>query len=79
RGIVMPGAGLEPENIAGFHSKAGAKEYHSTLWNRVESKMVYRKSEVYMGGLPEIPEFSWMQTNVEKIRAFLSKLENGVG
>ncbi len=79
RVIIMPGAGLEPDNIAAFHAKVGTKEYHSTLWDRVESDMIYRKSGVYMGGLPEIPEFSWMQTNAEKVRVFLSGLENGVG
>jgi copper homeostasis protein len=75
RVIIMPGAGLEPENIAIFHAKVGAKEYHSTLWGRVNSKMIYRKEGVYMGGLPEIPEFSWMQTKAEKVQDFLDKLK----
>lgn len=75
RVIIMPGAGLEPENIKEFHAKVGAKEYHSTLWDKVDSGMAYRKPGVYMGGLPEIPEFSWMQTKVEKVRAFLLQLK----
>jgi copper homeostasis protein len=79
RVIIMPGAGLDPDNISEFHAKVGAKEYHSTLWDKVESKMIYRKPCVYMGGLPEIPEFSWMQTNAEKVKLFLTGLENGVG
>ncbi len=73
--IIMPGAGLEPENIAEFHGKVKAKEYHSTLWGRVESKMIYRKENVFMGGLPEIPEFGWMQTMVEKVKRFQEKIE----
>ncbi len=75
RVIIMPGAGLEADNIAEFHAKVGAKEYHSTLWDKVESKMIYRKQGVHMGGLPEIPEFSYMQTNIEKVKNFLNKLE----
>lgn len=74
--IIMPGAGLEPENIADFHARVNAKEYHSTLWDRVESAMEYRKKGVYMGGLPEIPEFHWMQANTDKVRSFISALEN---
>ena len=74
RVIIMPGAGLEPENIAEFHAKVGANEYHSTLWDKVESKMNYRKPGVYMGGLPEIPEFNWMQTNSEKVRTFIANI-----
>lgn len=78
RVIIMPGAGLEPENIADFHSKVKAKEYHSTLWGKVESGMKYRKQGVYMGGLPEIPEFSWMKTQVEKVKDFIEEL-SGAG
>jgi copper homeostasis protein len=75
RVIIMPGAGLEVENIADFHALVGAKEYHSTLWNKVESVMEFRKSDVFMGGLPEIPEFSWMQTDPERVRLFLEQLK----
>lgn len=72
--IIMPGAGLEVDNIKRFHEKVQAKEYHSTLWGKVESQMIYRKPGVYMGGLPEIPEFSWMQSKPEIVRAFIEEL-----
>jgi len=75
RVIIMPGAGLEVENIAEFHSKVGAKEYHSTLWDKVESGMEFRMPGVFMGGLPEIPEFTWMQTDPERVRLFLEQLK----
>jgi copper homeostasis protein len=74
RVIIMPGAGLEVENIAEFHAKVGAKEYHSTLWDKVESVMEFRRSEVFMGGLPEIPEFTWMQTDPERVKLFIAEL-----
>jgi len=73
--IIMPGAGLEVENIAEFHAKVGAKEYHSTLWDKVESVMNFRRSDVFMGGSPVIPEFSWMQTSVVKVKQFIKELE----
>lgn len=73
--IIMPGAGLEVENIAEFHALVGAKEYHSTIWDKVESVMEFRRSDVFMGGSPEIPEFSWMQTDPEKVRLFLDQLK----
>lgn len=72
--IIMPGAGLEVENIAEFHVKVGAKEYHSTLWDSVDSMMKFRRSDVFMGGSPEIPEFGWMQTNPEKVRLFIEEM-----
>jgi len=72
--IIMPGAGLEVENIAEFHAKVGAKEYHSTLWDKVESLMEFRRTDVFMGGSPEIPEFTWMQANTEKVRSFIAEI-----
>ena len=73
--IIMPGAGLEVDNIAEFHAKVGAKEYHSTLWDKVESVMEFRRTDVFMGGSQEIPEFSWMQTSVVKVKQFIKELE----
>jgi copper homeostasis protein len=75
RVIIMPGAGLDVENIAQFHAKVGAKEYHSTLWDKVESVMEFRMPGVFMGGLPEIPEFTGMQTDPERVRLFLEQLK----
>ncbi len=74
RVIIMPGAGLEVENVAEFHAKVGAKEYHSTLWDEIESVMAFRRSDVFMGGSPEIPEFTWMQTNPEKVSLFIEEM-----
>jgi copper homeostasis protein len=74
--IIMPGAGLGIDNIAEFHSKVQAKEYHSTLWGSVESEMLYRKENVYMGGMKEIPEFSWKQTQADIVRRFIGQLES---
>ena len=77
--IIMPGAGLDVDNIAEFHAKVDAKEYHSTLWDKIESIMVFRRSDVFMGGSPEIPEFNWMQANPEKVRAFIEIMTGNSG
>jgi copper homeostasis protein len=73
--IVMPGAGLDVDNIAWFNAKVGAKEYHSTLWSRVESQMKYKKQDIYMGGLPHIPEFSVMRTDPSKVKQFIARVK----
>ena len=75
RVIIMPGAGLTPENIKGFHTMVKAKEYHSTLSELIDSSMRFRRKDVYMGGLSMIPEYSWKQASLEKIRMFLKFLE----
>ena len=42
----------------------------------VESKMVYRKDGIYMGGLPQIPEFEIFITNADKINKVVSVLSD---
>ncbi|RZL14796.1 MAG: copper homeostasis protein CutC, partial [Pedobacter sp.] len=37
--IIMPGAGINPENIAQLRDLTGANEFHSTAKRTVESKM----------------------------------------
>jgi copper homeostasis protein len=73
--IIMPGAGLKPENIKGFHLQVRAEEYHATLYKEIESGMRYRKAGVYMGGSPMIPEYSNNQTDPERVRRFINALK----
>ncbi len=75
RVIIMPGAGLTPENIKAFHERVQAKEYHSTLSETIESSMRYRQEGVYMGGLSAIPEYSWKQASIDKIQQFIFEFE----
>ncbi|MCW4013122.1 MAG: copper homeostasis protein CutC, partial [Candidatus Bathyarchaeota archaeon] len=70
-----PGAGLTPENIKEFHNRVKAREYHSTLSEVVDSVMMFRREDVYMGGLSVIPEYSWKQASAEKIQKFLNELK----
>lgn len=69
--IIMPGGGLNEDNIGNFALKVRAAEYHATLRSRIESPMTFRRKGVHMGGLPEIPEFSFKETDPEKVRKFI--------
>lgn len=72
--IIMPGAGLDEHNIGDFHARVQAKEYHATLRSEVNSKMTFCRPDVFMGGLPQIPEFSIKQTDEIRVRAFMNVL-----
>jgi len=72
--IIMPGAGLDENNIRDFSRKVNAPEYHATLRSIVASRMEYRRNDVYMGGLPEIPEFSIKETDVQRVRRFVDEM-----
>ncbi len=68
---ILPGGGLNEDNIENFAKSTGAKEYHATLRSLVESKMSYRNDLVSMGGLPEIPEFEVKETDPIKVANFV--------
>ncbi len=74
--VIMPGSGLNDKNISEFRKKTGAKEFHMTGRMPVESKMIYRKDGIYMGGLPQIPEFEIFITNADKINKVVSVLSD---
>ena len=69
--IILPGAGLNVDNIEEFHRLTNAKEYHTTCRSAVESKMIFRNTEIAMGGLPQIPEYEILESDPEKVRRFV--------
>jgi copper homeostasis protein len=73
--IIMPGGGLTEDNIRDFVRMAGVSEYHATLRREVDSRMTYRREGIYMGGLPQIPEYSTLETDPERVRKFIKQLE----
>lgn len=74
--IIMPGAGLDEHNIGEFAGAVKAQEYHATLRNWLESLMIYRKQEVFMGGMREIPEFAIKITDADRVRRFVNILKS---
>ncbi len=72
--IIMPGGGLNEENIHDFAKKVKAREYHATLRSRIESHMEFRREDVFMGGFREIPEFSFKETDPQKVRKFIERM-----
>ena len=72
--VIMPGSGLNENNISEFREITGANEFHMTARMPVESKMIYRKDGIFMGGLPQIPEFEIFITNANKIKKVINAL-----
>jgi copper homeostasis protein len=68
----MPGAGIDAGNIHLMIRETGASEFHLTGMGMVESKMEFRRAGVFMGGLPQIPEFEMAISDVEKIREVMN-------
>lgn len=72
--VIMPGGGLNENNILEFAKKVQAAEYHATLRQTVESGMVFRRGDIFMGGLPAIPEFSILETDSIRVAKMISAL-----
>lgn len=73
--IIMPGCGLNESNIAEIAVFTGAREFHLTARQVVESGMTFRRKGIYMGGVPDIPEFSRKVADADKIKNIVSILK----
>jgi copper homeostasis protein len=70
----MPGGGINESNIASIGRVTGAKEFHLTGRKVIESEMIFRRSGISMGGLPEVKEFSRKVADPEKIKRIINIL-----
>ncbi len=75
--IIMPGSGVNEDNISYIAEATGAKEFHISARTSVKSKMIFRNEEVSMGGTNiTINEFEQNITNAERVKNTLSQLES---
>lgn len=66
--IIMPGSGINENNIQEIYQKTGVNEFHASLRKKTKSKMEYRKENISMGGIPGIDEFEILLTDPEKVK-----------
>ncbi len=66
--IIMPGSGLSQEIIKDFRDQTGACEFHLSAKMTVDSKMTFRKQDVFMGSLPQIPEYEINVTSADLVK-----------
>lgn len=72
--IIMPGCGVNPENILQIAEETGAKEFHFSGRSQHESGMIYRNPRVSMGGTVQIDEYKKDVTNVNIVKEAVSIL-----
>ena len=66
--IVMPGCGINERNFGYLKQELKAKEYHVFLQEEENSKMEYRPTDIYMGGLLRQAEFSLPHTSISRVK-----------
>lgn len=63
---IMPGAGVNAQNIAGLVSITGAKEFHASARHKVQSHMTFRNENLSMGMGDD--EYSYLLTDAELVK-----------
>lgn len=76
--IIMPGCGVNEQNIAQLAQITGAREFHSSSRSRIDSLMSYRNHAVSMGGTLQIEEFAREVTSHEKVAKLMAKLNGKI-
>lgn len=74
--IIMPGCGVNEENVAELAKFTSAKEFHMSARRSVESGMIYKNYEVSMGGTVCIDEFKRDVTYAERVEKSIKALRN---
>ncbi len=73
--IIMPGSGINEYNIAKIARETGAKEFHLSVREKVESNMIYRKPLLSMGGTTStIDEYTQEITSALRVEKALKNL-----
>ncbi|MEQ6117888.1 copper homeostasis protein CutC [Reichenbachiella sp. MALMAid0571] len=66
--IIMPGGGVNENNILEIVDETGCKEFHMTGKVVVDGNMKFRNHDLKINGAPQIPEFGIAVSDVGKIR-----------
>lgn len=77
--VIMPGSGINMHNIVAIARETGAKEFHLSARQPVESGMIYRNPNVKMGGTTVVVnEYKQQVTNVELVSNTITALNNSL-
>ena len=74
--IIMPGGGINSFNINEIILLSQASEFHLTGRKTTESKMVFRREDISLGGYSGINEFSRKIADISLIRKIVKTLKD---
>lgn len=80
RNIVVPGAGINEDNIGRLRMITGATEFHASLRRKKISKMGFRRGMIPMGN-GSVPEYEWDEASPERIarvKKILDRKDTGI-
>lgn len=65
---IMPGSGLDEQNIEQVAKQTGSSEFHMTARKEIVSSMFFRREGITMGGISGLSEYSRKVADTEKIK-----------
>ena len=74
---IMPGSGINEDNIKEIALKTGAVNFHVSLRKKIQSPMEFKNTKISMGSVKEISEYESSITDslrVKKIKEILSNI-----
>ncbi|MEG2760495.1 MAG: copper homeostasis protein CutC [Mucinivorans sp.] len=74
--IIMPGAGVNEDNVEQLARLTNAKEFHSSARTKISSNMQYRNERISMGGTVVVDEYEWDVASSERVRKMVNALKN---
>ncbi len=70
--IIMPGSGINESNFLKIKNASMATEYHVSCRSERNSKMVFRREEVKMGGQANYNEYKQKISDINKLRSIIA-------
>lgn len=73
--VVMPGAGINEQNVRQIITQTGAREYHTSARSKVDGDMLFRRKDLFMAGATALSEYEHFTADANKIAAICSVAE----
>jgi copper homeostasis protein len=74
--VIMPGSGINENNLTELVKRTGAREFHSSAKKFIASKMTYFNKFIYMGGDADVNEYSVVSVDAAAIKKMIEILNN---
>jgi copper homeostasis protein len=72
---IMPGSGININNIKQITEDTGAKEMHLSARSFIPGNMIYKQKSVSLGGVTNIPDYDLQVPDERMIREILNKFK----
>lgn len=69
---IMPGAGINSNNLKALITETGATNFHASAKEYVQSKMLFRNTDTKMGSIDD--EYQYELTSTEKVKGLVDIL-----